>query len=345
MCETVAVGLSGGVDSFVTAMMLLKQGYRVVGIYLQLWKEEGRAEIARLCNRLGIEFVCYDGNAVFRKQVVDLFVKEYLEGHTPNPCAICNNVVKWNLLAEVADSLGIEKLATGHYVYIVRKEKGWYIKKGKDIHKDQSYFLWGLKQNILARTLTPLGDYTKAEVKVYAETNGYPEMARKKESMGICFLEGKDYRDFIRQYDLNAGLMKEGEIVDLSGKVIGSHSGLINYTVGQKRGMPLCAGNPVYVARMDAKSNRIVAGAKPDLYQDRLLVSKVNLFCPEDIYEEDITVKIRGLGINPQGSAAFEPLSDDTWLIRLSSPAWAVASGQPVAFYQGEYLIGGGIAL
>lgn len=344
MCETVAVGLSGGIDSFVTALMLRRQGYKVVGVYLQLWREEGEKEIAGLCEKLGIEYVCYNGKTVFREQVVDLFVREYLAGRTPNPCTVCNHLVKWKLLAEVADRLGIDKLATGHYVCISRRKTGWYIKKGKDIHKDQSYFLWGVEQDILSRTLTPLGTYTKAEVKAYAEANGYPEMARKKESMSICFLEGKDYRDFIRDYCQSPERMKEGDIVDAEGVIIGRHNGLLNYTIGQKRGMPLCGERPLYATHIDVENNRIVAGLKADLFQDHLFVTDVNMVCPEEIQAGNISVKVRGLGLNPEGPAILELQPDHSLLVRLSSPAWAVASGQPVAFYREDWLIGGGIA-
>lgn len=345
MCGTVAVGLSGGVDSLVTVLLLRAQGYKVVGVHLQLWGEEHREEVARLCDRLQIELVYYDGKAAFRERVVDSFVKEYLAGRTPNPCTVCNNLVKWNLLAEVADSLGIEKLATGHYVQIVRKHTGWYIKKGEDTHKDQSYFLWGLKQDILSRTLTPLGTYTKIQVKTYAESNGYGEMVRKKESMGICFLEGKDYRYFIRHHCSDPSLIQEGDIVDGTGNIVGRHTGLLNYTIGQKKDMPVCNGQSLYVAAIDAGHNRIIAGGKPELYRNHLVVTDVNMVCPEEICAEDITVKVRGLGLNPEGYAALERQADSSVCVRLSSPAWAVAPGQPVAFYRNNLLIGGGIAL
>lgn len=343
MCETVAVGLSGGVDSLAAVLLLREHGYNVVGVHLQLWEGGRREEVARLCDRLQIEMVCYDGEAAFRERVVDLFVKEYLAGRTPNPCTVCNNLVKWELLAEAADTLGIEKLATGHYVQIVREAGGWYIKKGEDIHKDQSYFLWGLKQSVLSRTLTPLGTYTKMQVKAYAESKGYGDVARKKESMGICFLKGENYRDFIRRYCRDPYLMREGDIVDGSGHVIGRHTGLLNYTVGQKKDMPLCDGLPLYVSGIDAGRNRIIAGNRTELYQDCLVVADVNFVCPEEIYAENITVKVRGLGLNPEGYATLERQPDSSVRVRLSSPAWAVASGQPVAFYRDNLLIGGGI--
>lgn len=343
MNGTVAVGLSGGVDSLSAALLLREQGYHVVGVHLRLWKEGNREEIARLCERLGIEWVCYDGKAAFRQQVVESFVKEYLSGRTPNPCTVCNNVIKWKLLAEAADSLGIEKVATGHYVRIVREPAGWYVKKGEDARKDQSYFLWGVRQDMLARTLTPLGEYTKAEIKAYAEANGFPDFSRKKESMGICFLEGRNYRDFIREYRGDSFLTGEGDIVDQTGNVLGRHTGILDYTIGQKKDMPLRDGLPLYVAGIDAGNNRIIAGKKSEIYRSHFTVTDVNMVSPEEIGAEDISVKVRGLGLNPEGFAALEYLPDHTVSVRLSSPAWAVAPGQPVAFYRKDLLIGGGI--
>lgn len=343
MCETVAVGLSGGVDSLATVLLLRERGYNVVGVHLQLWGEGSREEVARLCDRLRIEMVCYDGKAVFRERVVDRFTKEYLAGRTPNPCTFCNATVKWELLAAAADSLGIRKLATGHYVHVVQKDTGWYIRKGKDPQKDQSYFLWGLKQEVLARTLTPLGAYMKTEIKAYAEANGFPDVSRRKESMGICFLAGKDYREFIGRYAEQSSVGKAGDIVDQAGCIVGRHAGLPNYTVGQKRDMPLRHGSPLYVKAIDAANNRIIAADKSDLYEDTLLVTEANMVNWEETGARDISVKVRGLGLNPEGFAVLERQSENTISVHLQSPAWAVASGQPVAFYRGDYLIGGGI--
>lgn len=197
MTERVVVGMSGGVDSFVTALLLKQRGYEVIGVKLDLWKEGESDELSGLCRQLGIDLLHFDGRALFRQCVVAPFVKGYASGCTPNPCALCNCSVKWDLLLQAAGRLGVERVATGHYVRIVKEGARYYIHKGADPDKDQSYFLWGLRQEVLSRALTPLGDYTKAEVKQYAQQHGYGEMARKKESMGICFLEGSDYRDFL----------------------------------------------------------------------------------------------------------------------------------------------------
>lgn len=339
----VAVGLSGGVDSFMTALLLKKRGYEVVGVKLDLWKKEEAKELEGLCKELDISLVYFDGMMLFRQKVVNPFIEGYLAGNTPNPCAVCNNLIKWKLLLRAADDIGAEYIATGHYVRIDREGKYWYVYKGIDPNKDQSYFLWGLTQDVLSRAITPLGEYTKAEVKRMAEDHGYSSVARKKESMGVCFLEGTDYRDFIVKHSGKTGMQDEGDILDTAGNVIGRHSGLLNYTVGQKRGLPLRDGEPMYVACLDAEHNTIVADVKRNLRQMQLQVKNINLVCREELFANDVEIKIRGLGLNPEGYIRVEGNPDKLVTVHLQSPAWAVASGQPVAFYRGEKLIGGGI--
>lgn len=344
MKQAVIVGLSGGIDSFVTASLLQEKGFQVIGVHLGLWQQKENPEVADLCKRLGIEFISWDGSDLFRKQVVNPFVHSYLSGETPNPCTLCNSTVKWNLLLQVADSMGIEKIATGHYIRIVEEEGLFYIHKGKDPVKDQSYFLWGVGQQQLSRTITPLGDYTKQEVKVYAGERGYKFLAEKKESMGVCFLEGKDYRSFIAEY---AGRMTEearGEIVDRAGTLVGHHNGLLNYTVGQRRDIPQRDSESLYVAAIDILHNRIVVDKKEGLYRNEFYIREPHIINIRDLSTTEIEIKIRGLGLNPSGEVTFVPQSDGRILVHLSSPAWAIAPGQPVALYKGERLIGGGIA-
>lgn len=187
MRQSVVVGLSGGVDSFVTALLLKQQGYEVIGVHLQLWDDKGKPQLDSLCRDLGIELLRYDGQELFRRQVVDVFVQEYSEGRTPNPCALCNNTVKWSLLLQVADEMRVEKVATGHYVKILPLAGHWYVCKGEDAVKDQSYFLWGVKEKLLMRALTPLGDFTKVQVKKMAQDYGYADLAYQKEVWEYAF--------------------------------------------------------------------------------------------------------------------------------------------------------------
>ena len=334
------VGISGGVDSFVTILLLQQQGYEVIGVHLELWEKNPLDEVQHVCDALHIPLICRDGREMFRRMVVKPFAEAYLSALTPSPCCVCNSYVKWELLRQAADEAGASYIATGHYVRIVFHNGFYYIAKGADPQKDQSYFLWGVPQHILARAVTPLGEYTKAEVKAWAAAQGYEHMARKKESMGVCFLQGTDYRDFIRQY-----IGKEqmpGAIVNRSGKVIGRHSGLCNYTIGQKREMPVVNGQALYVAEMDAGQNVIVADVKAGLLTTELIVEQVKTACRADLQSGQVRVKVRGLGLNPEGEVKVEELSGDCVKVHLSDPAWAVAPGQPVAFYCGERVIGGG---
>lgn len=335
--------MSGGVDSFVTALMLLREGYEVTGVTLDLWGESDHEEVQALCRQLGIGFVCWDGRKVFRDMVITSFAEGYISGMTPSPCCVCNRAVKWNLLLQAADSLGIFRIATGHYVRITRKDDYFYIRKGIDPRKDQSYFLWGVPQEVLKRAVTPLGGYTKAEVKEYAAANGYKRMAEKPESMGICFLEGRDYREFIAGWTGNKDVQRSGNILNREGVVVGQHSGILNYTVGQKRGLPLWNGQPLYVAEIDACTNTIKADVKGGLCKMSLEVEQVKVVCREDLLAGDVEIKIRGLGLNPSGYIAVTEKPDECVEVRLASDAWAVAPGQPVAFYRGDLLIGGGI--
>lgn len=343
MKQTVAVGLSGGIDSFAAALLLKRQGYQVTGVHLRLWgdrEEEGLEEVAQ---RLEIGIYRYDGREVFRQKVVQPFIEEYLNGRTPNPCAICNHSVKWDLLCRAADEIGAEKVATGHYVRIGNTGLHSYVCKGVDPVKDQSYFLWGLPEKILKRACTPLGSYTKKQVRQLASDYGYAKLLQRRESMGICFLEGEDYRDFVSRSADTPDIQKEGDIVDISGRVIGRHSGLLNYTIGQKQGMPFAEREALYVAAIRKEENVIVADRKACLFRNELRIKDLNIIDPTDLQARDIEVKVRGLGLNPQGYACITAQDEKHLHIRLSSPAWAPAPGQPVVLYRGDHLIGGGI--
>lgn len=338
--EKVVVGLSGGIDSFVAALLLQQKGYEVIGVNLNLWGENELPEVEHLCGKLKIPLIYRVGHDLFEEAVVRPFVKAYLSGSTPSPCCVCNRYVKWKLLQEVAGEQKAKYIATGHYVRICRIAEKYYIRQGVDTVKDQSYFLWGIPQDILSRALAPLGDYTKTEVRTWAALHGYERMVARRESMGVCFLQGRDYRDFILQY---TGIpQSQGEIVDRAGNLIGEHSGLLNYTVGQKRGMPVVNGQPLYVAAMDAGNNRIIGDVKTGLYSDTLWVERAEAVDWRDLEANDVKVRIRGLGLNPQGFVDIQRLPDNCLQLHLSAPAWAAAPGQPVAFYRGDVVVGGG---
>lgn len=341
MKEKVLVGMSGGVDSFMTALLLLEEGYEVTGVNFQLWGKNDTRMVEKICGELGISLFYQEEHTLFREQVVAPFVQDYLGGRTPSPCCMCNRSVKWRLLADLAARLGIQKIATGHYVRLLHTDGKHYILKGKDRVKDQSYFLWGIPQDVLGRALTPLGEYTKAEVKEKAFEKGYTNIVRKPESMGICFLSGQNYRDFIREEGPQE--IKKGNIVDREGTIVGEHAGLFYFTIGQKQGLPLRDGQPWYVAALDAVRNEVVVDVKSGLFTKTLMVGQTQFVDPEDLAAADVEIKIRGLGLNPGGFVRMEQLPDHTLRVRLAEPAWAAAPGQPVAFYRGERLLGGGI--
>lgn len=345
--EKIVVGLSGGVDSFVTALLLQQQGFEVIGVNLQLWESPivlaQRNELDELCKHSNIKLYKLDGKNRFRDQVIQPFISGYLSGITPNPCATCNSFVKWNLLRSLADELGIHHIATGHYVRIRPFASHHYVHKGIDPNKDQSYFLWGVREDILSRALTPLGDYTKIEVKAIARSHGFLQVADKRESMSICFLEGSDYRDFLLRQPGTEHCFTPGPIMDSRGQKLGEHEGIANYTIGQKRGIPLKNGRPQYVTKIDATTQQVIVDEKPSLNTTELSVILPHLINPTEITANDIEVKVRGIGLNPQGYARLSPRSDNQLHVQLASPAWAVAPGQPVAFYRQDRLIGGGI--
>ena len=341
--ERVVIGMSGGVDSFVAALLLRERGYEVVGVHLELWGESDLEEVEAVCRRLSIPLTVCAAQDFFRRQVVDDFVRSYRMGLTPSPCCICNSLVKWDLLEQEAVRCGATRIATGHYVRVEDYGGRPYFFQGIDRTKDQSYFLWGVPSRILAKALSPLGDYTKREVKEWAVWQGYERVAARRESMGVCFLRGSDYREFLRR---EGGGMPDvpGDIVTRQGgKVVGRHGGLADYTVGQRRGIPAVEGMPLYVAEIDVDRNAVVVDTKASLYTDTFCIDRLNVVAEEDLQAADLTVKVRGIGLNPQGTARVERLAGGVCRVYLAEPAWAVAPGQPAAFFRGERLVGGGI--
>lgn len=343
--KQVAVGISGGIDSLATVILLQEQGFTVTGIHLRLWEPSSVAredEVESLCRRLNIPLLQVDGRALFQKRIVAPFMDSYLSGITPNPCAVCNSFVKWHLLADAAGRIGIERIATGHYVRILPHGDKLYVHKGIDPRKDQSYFLWGVPEHILQQAVTPLGNHTKTEIKEFARQQGFSRLAEKNESMGICFLENNNYRNFILRHH-PATLSSPGPILLDNGEEIGIHSGVLNYTIGQKKGIPVPEGRPLYVKQILTKENTIIVAEKDSLFSRILLVTNAHFINPQEINAPDIETKIRGIGLNPSGPSRIEQTGEDSYQIRLSSPAWAAAPGQPVVFYRKDRVIGGGI--
>lgn len=329
--QRVLLGFSGGIDSCASVDILRDEGYSVHALTIDTIGDKRMvSEAEAAAKRLGVEWVYYDAVECFQREIIDYFCEEYYAGHTPAPCTRCNTHIKWRILCEVADRLGIEHIATGHYFNIVERNSRLYVAKGLDPAKDQSYYLWGLSQQILRRAITPMGNRIKENVK--------RESAIRGESMGICFLRGQHYSDFLR----DRGYCTEcGDIVNSEGVVVGQHRGIANYTIGQKRGEGIPSG--ASVIGIDAKQNRIQVGDNGLLLKHRLYVNNCNIVDESEfLTSTDITIKIRGIGRNPQLAVAIQPY-EDGYIVTTNDAAWAPAVGQPVVFYRQDLVVGGGI--
>jgi len=346
--------MSGGVDSSVAAMLLVEEGYRVLGVTMLLWAEaascspEGSnqpgtpstVERARaVARQIGIPLHVVDLREPFKRQVVDYLVDEYLRGRTPNPCLACNRTIKFGRLLGEARRLGGDVLATGHYVRTTHRDGRWYLMRGSDRQKDQSYALYMLGQDELAATRFPLGDLTKDEVRRIAAERNLPA-AHQPESQEICFIEDDDYRRFLRQ--MVPERLTPGVILDTAGREIGRHKGLPFYTIGQRKGLGIAAREPLYVIALDVKRNAVIAGPKSELGQDITRVEQVSYISgliPEGPFAS--TAKIRYKAVETE--AIVTPIGPTTAEVQFAHALRDITPGQAVVFYDGEIVLGGGI--
>lgn len=338
--ERVLLGFSGGVDSAASAIELMREGYDVCLLMLDTVGDAGQIRKARdVAEKLGLELNVADVRRLFRRSVVDYFIDGYCSGETPAPCAVCNEQVKWRTLYEKAAGYGCRRIATGHYFRVVRQNDKYFIRKGTDPVKDQSYFLWALSQQYLAMALTPMGDRLKSDVK-----QSYSHLIGGSESMGICFLGNKSYGRFLLD---NVPSITGGAVHDKYGESVGSHDGCALYTIGQKRGFD-CSVPGAVVTGIDADRNVLRVGFDADLYSTVLeLDGCMAADLPRLLGSDKITVKIRGLGRNPEGYVRVTDISGKTGgglslRAELSAPAWAAAKGQPAVFYEDDIVLGGG---
>ena len=333
MEQSVLLGFSGGIDSCTSARRLTQEGYRVVALTIDTMGDKAMvAKAQEKAKELGVEWMVYDAREMFKREIIDYFCREYTMGHTPAPCTRCNPHIKWQILAQEADRLGITHIATGHYVNITEHNGLRYVTKGLDENKDQSYYLWGLSQEILARAITPMGNAIKSDVK--------RSFADKSESMGICFLQGLPYAEFLAKQGV---AMPEGDIVNECGEICGRHNGIARYTIGQRRGVGIPEG--LRVTGIDAANNHIIVGENSRLYHHRLTIANCNIVSIEELLTaHDVTVKIRGIGRNPQLPVSVDRC-DGGFVVTTDDPAWAPALGQPLVFYRDNLVIGGGIVV
>ena len=340
----VLLGMSGGTDSSVAALLLQDAGYEVVGVTFRFYEKDNCTEYlddARdLCRRLGIQHIVSDQRELFKKTIIDYFVSEYMSGHTPVPCTLCNNYLKWPLLLQIADEMGIYHIATGHYVQKQKIDGFWHITNGADEDKNQSFFLWGLPQDILERMLLPMGGLTKQRVREIAEERGFVSVARKKDSLGVCFCP-MDYRTFLRE-NVPSEAIQRGKFVDESGNFIAWHEGYPFYTIGQRRGLGVDLNQAVFVKEIIPSDNRVVLGDLRSLERTQMRLKDWNMVNPEQLLgRDDVVVKIRYR--KQENRCTVTLAADDTLHVHLHEPLTAIAPGQAAAFYRGEVLLGGGI--
>ena len=356
----VLMAMSGGIDSTVAALMLHKQGYEVVGITMKTWdyatavgttgkKETGCCNLdsfndARMAAvEHGFPHFILDIRDEFGDFVIENFVDEYIAGRTPNPCVMCNTHIKWRALLKRADALGCEFIATGHYAQIHQHTNGrYFISKGLDDSKDQSYALWGLQQDLLGRTLLPLGTYHKTAIRQMAHDFGYPELAKKKESYEICFVPDNDYRGFLkRKVEGLEEKVAGGYFVDPAGKILGTHKGYPFYTVGQRKGLDIALGRPAFVTEIIPETNTVVLGEEEDLNRTEMQITGLNWMKYEGITEgmEAVTkIRYKDKGALSQLYAYEKGIN-----VRFYENVKGVAPGQSAVFYDGNDVIGGGI--
>ncbi|KGO12902.1 tRNA 2-thiouridine(34) synthase MnmA [Clostridium botulinum] len=353
MKKKVLVGMSGGVDSSVAAYLLKEQGYEVIGVTMQIWQDDEEftekeggccslsavADARRVANKIGIPFYVMNFKDAFKRNVIDYFVDEYMEGRTPNPCIACNKFIKFSSFLDKAMAMGIDYVATGHYAIIEKQKDRHIIRKSEDDKKDQTYALYNLTQFQLERTLMPCGQYKKSQIREIAKDIGL-RVHNKKDSEEICFIPDNDHGRYIKNRFPNK--VREGNFVDKQGNVLGKHKGIVYYTIGQRKGLGIAFGKPMYVVDINPFKNEVVLGSIEDLLNTELVAKDIN-YIPFDTLKEPMEVEAKIRYSQIPSKAIITPIDDGRVRVNFHEKQRAITKGQSVVFYKDDLLIGGGI--
>ncbi|GAA0179666.1 tRNA 2-thiouridine(34) synthase MnmA [Clostridium sediminicola] len=352
MKKKVVIGMSGGVDSSVAAYLLKQQGYEVIGVTMQIWQEDDEHaereggccslsavdDARRVADKLDIPFYVMNFRKEFQNKVIDYFVDEYLIGRTPNPCIACNRYIKFDSFLKKAKAIGADYVATGHYAKITKEGDRYLLKSAIDDKKDQTYALYNLDQSMLEHTLMPCGEFTKPKIREIAKEIGL-DVHNKRDSQEICFVYDNNHGKFIETQV--PGKVKTGNFVDEEGNVLGKHKGIVHYTIGQRKGLGLALGKPVYVVDINEKTNEVVIGSEEGIFRNKLIASDLN-FIPFEKLEEPMEIQAKIRYSAPKANATIIPLGEDRVKVVFEDKQRAITKGQAVVFYQDDLVVGGG---